>query len=296
MLYTSKNLSSLLSNIGKPIDYVKTGFFDLDSLIGGLQLGEMMVVAARPGMGKTSFVIDLTRTISNDTPVMFLSLEMSGNDLLERLMSSVSLVPQERLHATDLSKEEIDKIALTTDHINQLDLYIRDDSALTPDRFNSYLAEFYKKMNKPFVVIVDYLQMMRGDKVNYQRSYELQDILDSMAAELKKYPMRLILVSQLNREADKRENHWPKLSDLKDSGYVEQVADKIIFLHRPDYFAVSDGDFTTTDTGETFIIVAKNRRGRYGFVRVAFIPEIFSFRTIGKDDKIQLFDPSEIPF
>ena len=296
MLHTTQNLSALMGSVGKPVDYVLSGFHELDQLIGGFRPGELVVVAARPKMGKTSYLMDLAKNISKTLPVMFLSLEMSGEALLERMLSGMALVPQERLHATDLSQDEITRIDLASRSMNELKLFIQDDPFLTPTKFKQYMKQFAERYTGPFVVMIDYLQMMRTDSRFQNRVYELQDIIDSVCAELKQYPAICIVTSQLNREADKRENHWPRLSDLRDSGYVEQAADKIIFIHRPDYYAVADGDFDTVDTGESYLIVAANRRGRAGFVKVAFISDITCFKNIGADDKIEIFDDKELPF
>ena len=296
MLHTTNNLSSLLATVGKPVDYVLSGFRELDHLIGGFRLGELVVVAARPAMGKTSYLMDLAKHISKTIPVMFLSLEMSGESLLERMLSGMASVPQERLHAPDLSQDEIVRIDLASRSMNELKLFILDNPKLTPALFSRYMKEFAGKHPGPFVVMVDYLQMIRLDGRGQNRVYELQEIIDSICGELKQYPAICIMTSQLNRESDKRENHWPKLSDLKDSGYVEQASDKVIFIHRPDYYLISDGDFTTTETGECYLVVAKNRRGRAGYVKVAFISDITCFKNIGADDKIEIFDKDELPF
>jgi replicative DNA helicase len=282
--------------VGQPIDYIKTGFRDLDNLIGGFRYGELIVVAARAKMGKTACLLDLCRYISKTTPVFLLSLEMSGPALLERLIASVALVPIDRLHAVDLTDIEKERITAASENIERLDLYIEDGTGLTPSKFTEYMGKCQAKFQKPFVVMIDYLQMMKSDYHSQYRTQELQDIIDSICADLKKYKACCIATSQLNREADKRENHWPRLSDLRESGYIEQGADKIIFIHRPDYYAVADGDFNTTETGEGYLIVAANRNGKAGFVKVAFISDITSFKNINKDDKIEIFDEKGIPF
>jgi replicative DNA helicase len=295
MLLTSKNLSGLLSTIGKPLDLIPTGFKELDNLVGGLLPGELVVIAARPGMGKTSLVLDLASQIGRKHAVLFLSLEMQGNLLMERLLSSKAAVPKERLHCENMTQEEMDRITVATDNINGLSLFVDDDPTFTPNRFDRLMEQFVAKHSNP-LVIIDYFQLCRANTQFQNRTYELQNVLEYMLVTIKKYGARCILTSQLNREADKRENHWPKLSDLRDTGFLEQAADKVIFIHRPDYYSVSEGDFNTTDTGESYLVVAKNRHGRTGFVKLAYVADITSFKNIGKDDTVEVFDPDEIPF
>ena len=295
MLLTSTNLNSLLDTIGKPLDLIPTGFGALDALVGGLLPGELVVLAARPGMGKTALVLDLATHIGKTNPVLFLSLEMQGGLLMERLLSSKSAVPKERMHSPDLTEEEKGRILLATENIGQLTLFVEDNPVLTPDRFDHLLGQFCSKHKNP-LVIIDYFQLCRANARFQNRTYELQEVLESILGTIKKYGARCILSSQLNREAEKRDNHWPKLSDLRDTGFLEQAADKIIFIHRPDYYSISEGDFNTQDTGESYLVVAKNRHGRTGFVKLAFIADITSFKNIGKDDEVEIFDPNDIPF
>jgi replicative DNA helicase len=285
-----------MSTIGVPIDFVKTGFTDLDNLIGGFVPGELVIVAGRAKMGKSSALLDLARNISKTIPVMFLSLEMSADLILTRLLSSMALVPQSRIHSTDLSEEEKIRIDLASREMVDLKLDIQDDSCLTPGKLQGYLKQFSIRNPGKFVVIIDYIQLMRSDNRGTNRIYELQEILDAVCAELKLYPVICIAAAQLNRQADQRDNKWPRLSDLRESGAIEMNADKVMFVHRPDYYNLSDGDFTSPDTGESYFIVAANRRGRAGFAKVAFISDITSFKNIGTDDKIEIFDKDEIPF
>ena len=293
---TTKDLTKLMSTVGVPVDFIKTGFTDLDNLIGGFVPGELVIVAGRAKMGKTSVLLNLARNISKTTPTMFLSLEMSADLLLARLLSSIALVPQERLHSTDLSQEEIVRIDLASRTMNDLKLDIQDDSFLTPGKLKTYLKQFSEKYPGKFVVIIDYIQLMRSDNRITNRIYELQEILDLVCAELKLYPAACIAAAQLNRQADQRDNKWPRLSDLRESGAIEMNADKVIFIHRADYYNLAEGDFTTSETGEAHIIVAANRRGRAGYVKLAFISDITSFVNVGKDDQIEIFDKDAIPF
>jgi replicative DNA helicase len=292
----TKDLTAIMSTIGVPIDFVKTGFTDLDNLIGGFVPGELVIVAGRAKMGKSSALLDLARNISKTIPVMFLSLEMSADLILTRLLSSMALVPQSRIHSTDLSEEEKIRIDLASREMVDLKLDIQDDSCLTPGKLQGYLKQFSIRNPGKFVVIIDYIQLMRSDNRGTNRIYELQEILDAVCAELKLYPVICIAAAQLNRQADQRDNKWPRLSDLRESGAIEMNADKVMFVHRPDYYNLSDGDFTSPDTGESYFIVAANRRGRAGFAKVAFISDITSFKNIGTDDKIEIFDNDSIPF
>jgi replicative DNA helicase len=246
-------------------------------------------------MGKTSWALDVASQVARTSSVLFLSLEMQGNLLMERLLSSKACVPKGRLHGDGLTADESNRISVAVDNINKLTLYVDDEPVFTPNKFDRTMEQFCQKYKNP-LVIVDYFQLCRGNTQYQNRTYELQAILEHILIVIKRHGARCILTSQLNREADKRDNHWPKLSDLRDTGFLEQAADKVVFIHRPDYYSVTEGEFGGTDTGESYLVVAKNRHGRTGFVKVVYIADITSFKNLGTDDKVDVFQADDIPF
>ena len=257
---------------------VPTGFRDLDKKLSGLQKSDFIVIGARPSLGKTSLALDIARhaaTLTN-APVGFFSLEMSHDQIVDRIISAVSGVPHWRLRASKLSDGELLTIQDALDRLSKLPIYIDD----TPSPDILQLRTMARRMQSEHglgLIIVDYLQLIRprrdGDSP-VQQITEISRSLKSLARELK---VPVIALSQLSRSVDQRDVRIPRLSDLRESGAIEQDADVVIFIYRKDRDKI---DATPEEENMTDLIIAKHRNGPTGSVKVKFDPERSTFQSI----------------
>ncbi|MCQ2466280.1 MAG: replicative DNA helicase [Clostridia bacterium] len=248
---------------------VKTGFSYLDHLLGGLRPGTLNIIAARPGMGKTSFVINIATNVAQfyNVPVDIFSLEMSKAEVANRIISGRTTTSSKKLQNANISEAELFEVAKACQDISQYPIYIDDNSSVNPITMLSSCKSL-KAEGKLGLVIVDYLQLMsmpgnRGS--NYSRNNEITDISRSLKILAKELDVPVIALSQLARGAEKRDDHTPMLSDLRDSGAIEQDADSVIFIDRDDYY---DKDKRSNPIQDAKIHIAKNRHGEPGIVKL----------------------------
>ncbi|BAM03471.1 replicative DNA helicase [Phycisphaera mikurensis] len=254
---------------GQVITGVETGFKDLDEMTNGLQPGELIIVAARPSMGKTAFALNVSEHIGAvaGRPVGVFSLEMSKQQLAQRLLCSRSQVNSHRLRRNMLSREDFSKLSHAVGELSEAPIYIDDTAGLTLMGLRAK-ARRMKQRYGIEALMVDYLQLMSNPSTKDGRQNEVSAISRGVKALARELECPIICLSQLNRAAEQREGHRPRMSDLRESGSIEQDADVIMMLHREDYY--HRGDPEHVDNNEAEVIVTKQRNGPTGTVKLMF--------------------------
>lgn len=259
---------------------VPTGFTDLDRLTSGWQKSDLIIVAARPSMGKTAFVLSMARNmaVEYDVPVAFFSLEMSNIQLVNRLIIAESGIPSEKIRNGKLSNDEWTQLTVKTKQLADAKIFIDDTPALSIFELRAKCRRL-KAQHNIGIVIIDYLQLMTGPTdTKGNREQEVSTISRSLKAIAKELDIPIIALSQLNRSVETRGgNKRPQLSDLRESGAIEQDADVVIFIHRPEYYGFDVDDDGNSTLGIAEIIVAKHRNGAVDDVRLRFQKEMAKF-------------------
>lgn len=248
---------------------IKTGYSYMDHLLGGLRPGTLNIIAARPGMGKTSFVLNIATNVAQfyNVNVNIFSLEMSKSEVANRVISGRTTTSSKKLQNANISDTELLEVAKSCQEISQFPIFVDDNSSVNPVTMLSACKQL-KAEGKLGLVIVDYLQLMSmpGNKgSSYSRQNEISDISRSLKVLAKELEVPVIALSQLARGAEKRDDHTPMLSDLRDSGAIEQDADSVIFIDRDDYY---DKEKRSNAIQDAKIIIAKNRHGEPGVVKL----------------------------
>jgi len=253
-----------------------TGLRDVDRAIGGYEAGHLYVIAGRPSMGKTAFAFTMCLNIASESPVAFISLEMPEHDIILRALSSESMVPYSNIKHNTMSEYQTKKMSEAVKKISGLNLYIKDKpSGLTEVRA---LVETLKRGGGVDGLFIDYLQLMKRSKGD-TRDEEIGNITRGLKEMCLEYGMWICLLSQLSRQVEYRTNKRPTLPDLRESGSIEQDADTVMFLYRPDYYG-EEGE-----PGKTEVIIAKNRNGATMTAEVVFIPECIKFGNVAIDSE-----------
>lgn len=251
-----------------------TGFVDLDDRLDGMHGGELIVVGGRPSMGKTSFAMNIAESVAIDLqlPVGVLSLEMPADQLTLRMLASVSRISQNRLRTGRLEDDDWPRLTHGVELMADAPIEILDSSAITPSKFKAELRRLHRERGQLGVVVVDYLQLMSGDGNNEMRAGEVAEISRALKQIAKELNVPIIALSQLNRGLEQRPNKRPVMSDLRESGAIEQDADVILFIYRDEVYNPDSADRGTAE-----IIIAKQRNGPIGTVRLAFQNAITRF-------------------
>ncbi|AZI14397.1 replicative DNA helicase [Avibacterium paragallinarum] len=248
---------------------VTTGFIDLDKKTAGLQPSDLIIVAARPSMGKTTFAMNLCENaaLASDKPVLVFSLEMPAEQIMMRSLASLSRVDQTKIRTGQgLDDEDWSKIGSTLGIFKQKpNLYIDDSSGLTPTELRSRARRVYRENGGLSLIMVDYLQLMRAPAFSDNRTLEIAEISRSLKALAKELEVPVIALSQLNRTLENRADKRPVNSDLRESGSIEQDADLIMFIYRDEVY-----NDNSEDKGIAEIIIGKQRNGPIGRVRLKF--------------------------
>jgi replicative DNA helicase len=257
---------------------VPTGFTDLDNYLSGLQPSDFVLVAARPSMGKTAFVLNVAENVAikqGITTAIF-SLEMSNVQLVNRMLSLESSVDADKLRKGRLDTSDWGKLVEGADSIAKSHLIIDDTPGISVSELRSKCRK-YKMENDLGLVIIDYLQLMSGSGSSRSdsRQQEISDISRSLKALARELDVPVVTLSQLSRAVEQRPDHRPMLSDLRESGAIEQDADVVMFLYRDDYY-----NKDTEIKGIAEIIIAKQRNGPVGTVKMAWIPEQTRFANL----------------
>jgi len=274
---------------------VPSGFMALDRLTNGWQKTDLIIIAARPGMGKTAFVLSMARNaaVMNKNAVAFFSLEMSGVQLVNRLITSETEIPSDKIQKGNLEHYEWEQLHTKIKPILEAPIYIDDTPALSIFELRAKCRRLVQE-KKVELIIIDYLQLMvaGSDNKNGNREQEISTISRSLKAIAKELNVPIITLSQLSRAVETRggTSKRPQLSDLRESGAIEQDADFVMFLYRPDYYGFQDEEGHNTP-GLTELIIAKNRKGPVEDVNVKFVKHLTKF----VDDDIDFVDESMPP-
>ncbi len=267
---------------GTHVTGLSTGFYELDDLTCGLQNGEMIIVAGRPSMGKTSLALNIAEHIAlrDKIPVAVFSLEMGRQQLAERFLCSISGIDSQHVRRGLLGDEGFRKLADACDVLAEAPIYIDDTSTLTPLEIRAK-ARRLKGMYNIKCVLIDYLQLMHlGSGRIESRQQEITTISRYLKALARELNLPVIVLSQLNRSPEGREGHKPRMSDLRESGSIEQDADVIMLLHREDYYHRGETDYQEDSTAE--LIIAKQRNGPTGNVKLIFLEKITRFENASR--------------
>jgi len=251
---------------------ITTGFSDLDHQTTGLQPTELIILAARPSMGKTAFVCNIAEAVARiaDKGVMLFSLEQSNLELAERFLCITAKVNGHDLRTGNLSPEQRDQLAAASDELHNLPLFIDDKPARTMSQISAISRRQHRK--SPLgVIIIDYLQLIEPEEKSIPREQQIASISRRLKFLAKELRVPVIALSQLNRGVELREDKRPRLADLRESGSIEQDADKVMFLHRPDAYDPTDRP------GEAEVVIAKHRSGPTGIVKLTWRGEFMRF-------------------
>jgi len=265
---------------GTLVTGLATGYHELDDLTCGLQKGEMIIVAGRPSMGKTSFVLNIAENVGvNDkTPIAIFSLEMGRYQLAERFLCSNSKVDSQAVRRGLLATEHYQDLIAACGVLSEAPIYIDDTAGLTPLELRAK-ARRLKSQYDIQCVMVDYLQLMNlGTGRSESRQQEITTISRYLKALARELEIPVIVLSQLNRAAESRDDHRPRMSDLRESGSIEQDADVIMLLHRDDYYHRGESEYENTNIAE--VIIAKQRNGPTGMVKLTFIEKLTRFENL----------------
>ncbi len=259
---------------------VPSGFTDLDRMTSGWQKSDLIIIAARPSMGKTAFVLSMARNIAveHKTPVAFFSLEMSNIQLVNRLIVSESGIPSEKIRNGKLDPHEWTQLVVKIKDLSEAQIFIDDTPALSIFEFRAKCRRL-KAQYDVGVIVIDYLQLMTGPtEARGNREQEVSTISRSLKAIAKELDVPIIALSQLNRSVETRGgNKRPQLSDLRESGAIEQDADVVIFIHRPEYYGFNEDEEGNSLMGLAEIILSKHRNGAVGDIRLRFQKEMARF-------------------
>ncbi len=278
ILQTFDRLDSLNKEADDGIKPIPTGIGDLDRVITGLNRSDLIILAARPGMGKTSFALNIARNAACQfkKTVAFFSLEMSKEQLASRLLSSEAMVGGTKLRTGKLSDEEWQRLIPASDVLKNAKLYLDDSSTVTIAEMKSSL----RRLKNVDLVVIDYLQLMASGRRIDNRVQEISAITRNLKIMAKEMNVPVITLSQLSRASEQRTgDHRPQLSDLRDSGSIEQDADIVLFLYREGYYDKQSGDNPnpTADMNSGECIVAKNRHGESTTVKLHWQGEFMRF-------------------
>lgn len=255
---------------------VPTGFADLDRMTSGLQPGDLVIVAGRPSMGKTAFSINIGENVAIDSglPVAVFSMEMGGTQLAMRMLGSVGRLDQHRLRTGRLVDEDWPRLTHAIQKMNDAQLYIDETPALSPIELRARSRRLARQCGKLGLIIVDYLQLMSGNGggSSENRATEISEISRSLKGLAKELNCPVIALSQLNRSLEQRPNKRPVMSDLRESGAIEQDADVILFIYRDEVYNPD-----SPDKGTAEIIIGKQRNGPIGAVRLTFLGQYTKF-------------------
>lgn len=268
---------------GNKIVGLETGLSLLDRQISGLSPSDLIIVAGRPGMGKTSFAMNIAEhaSIKLGKPVGVFSMEMSAEQLTMRILASHCRLDQTRLRNGNLEDHEWDWLVHGGKDLRDAPLFIDETGALSPLELRAR-ARRMKKRYGLSLLVVDYIQLMQVPGTRDNRTAEISAISRSLKALAKELEIPIIALSQLSREVEKRENKRPVMSDLRESGSIEQDADIVLFIYRDAYYKRKQGDAPGPDDRTSEIIVAKQRNGPTGTIRVAFIGEHTRFENLAQ--------------
>ena len=270
---TTDQVDTLYRN-GRQVTGIQTGFTDLDNMTSGLQRGDLVIVAGRPSMGKTCLAMNLAESaaIEEALPVLVFSLEMPAESITMRLLSSLGRIDQHKLRSGALSDNDWPRISSAVSMLSQTKIFIDDTPALTPMEVRTRARRIAREHGQLGLIVIDYLQFMTGSGKNENRTTEISGISRSLKALAKELNVPVVAGSQLNRGLEQRPDKRPVMSDLRESGAIEQDADLIAFIYRDEVYH-PDSPYK----GSAEIIIGKQRNGPIGKIRLTFMGKYTRF-------------------
>jgi replicative DNA helicase len=265
---------------GTALTGIATGFTNYDEKTSGLQNSDLIIIAGRPSMGKTSFAMNLAENaaLNNDNSVAVFSMEMPGDQLALRMMSSLGRIDSHNLRTGKLDDHDWPRLISSVSMLSKAKLFIDDTAALTPTELRARTRRL-KREHGLDLVIIDYLQLMQVGGSTENRATEISEISRSLKALAKELKVPIIALSQLNRSVEQRPDKRPIMSDLRESGSIEQDADVILFIYRDEVYNPESNDKGTAE-----IIIRKQRNGPIGTVRLSFLGQYTRFENLAHDD------------
>jgi replicative DNA helicase len=263
-------VQELHDNGAEEVTGVRTGFYDLDRMTAGLQKGDLMVLAARPSMGKTAFALNIAEHVAvrEELPVLVFSMEMGASQLALRLVGSLGHINQQNLRTGRLDSAEWERLTDAVEKLGQVQLFIDETAALTSSELRARARRMARQFGQLGLIVIDYLQLMSGSSGSDEnRATELGEISRGLKALAKELQCPVLALSQLNRSVETRTDKRPMMSDLRESGAIEQDADIIMFIYRDDYYTKEQ----SKEPGISEIIIAKQRNGPVGTVKLTFL-------------------------
>ncbi len=264
----------------EPITGLPSGFTDFDMMTSGLQPSDLVVVAGRPSMGKTTFAMNIAEhaAIKVRRPVAVFSMEMPGDSLAMRMMSSLGRIDQHRVRTGRLDDDEWPRLASAVSILSEVPLFIDDTPALTPTELRARARRLKREQKDLGLIVLDYLQLMQAPGEGENRATEISAISRSLKALAKELDVPILALSQLNRNLEQRPNKRPVMSDLRESGSIEQDADLVVFIYRDEVY-----NEDSADKGIAEIIIGKQRNGPFGTTKLTFLGQFTKFENYIKD-------------
>ncbi len=277
----------LAENGAEDVTGVRSGFFDLDRQMAGLQKGDLIVLAARPSMGKTAFALNIAENVAvqEGLPVLVFSMEMGASQLALRLVGSLGRIDQTHLRTGKLGDDEWGRLAEAVDKLKQAQIHIDETPGLTVAELRARARRMARQFGGTLgLVVIDYLQLMSGSGGSDEnRATELGEISRGLKGLAKELQCPVIALSQLNRSVETRTDKRPMMSDLRESGAIEQDADVIMFIYRDDYYNKMDGPNPSKEPGVSEIIIAKQRNGPVGTIKLTFLKPLTRFENMAPE-------------
>jgi replicative DNA helicase len=258
---------------------VPTGFYDLDRMTAGFQAGDLIVLAARPSMGKTALAINIAENVAlqEGLPVAVFSMEMGAAQLAVRIVGSIGRIDQSHLRTGKLTDEEWPRLTEAIEKLRTISLHIDESAGLTSSELRANARRLARQCGQLGLIVVDYLQLMSGSASGDEnRATELGEISRGLKMLAKELKCPVIALSQLNRSVETRPDKRPMMSDLRESGAIEQDADIIMFIYRDEYYTKE----ACKEPGVAEVIIAKQRNGPTGTVKLAFLKPITKFENL----------------
>lgn len=274
LLGTAVETIEALHENDSSITGVSTGFMDLDNETSGLQPSDLIIVAGRPSMGKTTFAMNIAENVAvgSKLPVAVFSMEMPGESLAMRMMSSLGRIDQHKVRTGKLSEDEWPRLTSAVSLLNDAPLFIDDTAALSPIELRARSRRLMRENGQLGLIVIDYLQLMQSGGNSDNRAGEISEISRGLKALAKELKVPVIALSQLNRNLEQRPNKRPVMSDLRESGSIEQDADLVVFIYRDEVYNPD-----SADKGKAEIIIAKHRNGPIGTTNLTFLGQYTKF-------------------
>jgi len=265
---------------GSDLTGISSGLEDLDQRTSGWQAGELVILAARPSMGKTALALNFVEAsiFSQTRPTLVFSMEMPSGSLIMRMLSSVGRIDQSKIRNGTLTEEDWPKLSAAVSKLKDKPLFIDDTPGLSPQELRARTRRIAREHGNPAMIMVDYLQLMQLSGPSEGRTQEISEISRSLKALAKEFDCPVIALSQLNRGVEQRPNKRPMSSDLRESGAIEQDADVILFIYRDEYY-----NEDSPDKGVAELIIGKQRNGEVGTCRAAFIGKYTRFENLAPE-------------